>query len=139
LLGVVQREGTAPTSRAVKIDQRQITTPSGFIGAGTDLAPEDCRQALVFTLTDGVLSSSLGNLGTFTGSLFQALTPGDDFDIREVFSVINGELNWFNPAFLGSRASFCQVSGDQIYATFSTPSTFPDNCTPITLKVFDSK
>ncbi|KAK7750440.1 hypothetical protein SLS62_007629 [Diatrype stigma] len=108
---------------------------AGFVGGAGPVNPTSCTDATVFTLVDGVLGVGGEAISTDPGVAFMAFAVGDG-SISVTFTVVDGVLYWYNAAFVGGVAGFCQVpASGQVYATFSTPDVVPLGCVPVQLVV----
>lgn len=58
--------------------------------------------------------------------------------ISTTFTVVNGVLFWYNDAFFGGQAGFCQIASGQVYATFGAPGTGPANCNAVSIVVYQA-
>ncbi|CAJ2503750.1 Uu.00g111440.m01.CDS01 [Anthostomella pinea] len=139
LLGVIPGDASANQKRGIRGIRRQ-TAPasSGFISGAGPINPDVCTDATLFSLTDGELISGGQAVSTEPGVAFAPIRVSPTGSISTTFSVVNGLLEWYNAAFLDGKAGFCQVAPGQVYATFSTPSTFPAGCEVVSLVVYEA-
>ncbi|KAK8103736.1 uncharacterized protein PG998_010769 [Apiospora kogelbergensis] len=108
----------------------------GFVGGAGPINPASCSDATPFNLTQGRLTSGGQAVATDPGVPFMAIrvTPGGS--ISTTFTVVNGILAWYNPAFFGGQAGFCQVASGQVFATFGAPGTGPAGCGTVSVVVY---
>ena len=110
----------------------------GFIGAAGPINPTSCSDATPFNLTQGRLVSGGQFVATEPNVPFIELKVVPAGSISTTFTVVNGVLFWYNAAFVGGQAGFCQVASGQVYATFGAPGTGPANCNTISIVVYQA-
>ncbi|KAI1335317.1 hypothetical protein F5Y15DRAFT_419983 [Xylariaceae sp. FL0016] len=137
LLGVIPGDADQNQKRGVAALRRQATD-GGFIGGAGPVNPASCDDATLFSLTNGELRSGGQPIATDPGVAYIPIHVNPTASISTTFSVVNGILHWYNTAFAGGEAGFCQVASGQVYATFAAPSTFPAGCAVVSIVVYES-
>jgi hypothetical protein len=96
-----------------------------------------CQFATAFALINNQLYADRHLVSTNGSTPYQPLvasstasvTPGG---ISTGFSLVNGVLQWSDPNFASSTATFCLSPSNTVYVV-SDPSSTPSGCIPVTL------
>ncbi|KAK7984810.1 hypothetical protein PG988_002432 [Apiospora saccharicola] len=110
----------------------------GFIGAAGPINPASCSDATPFNLTQGRLMSGGEMIATDPNVPYIPMKVVPGGSISTTFTVVNGILFWYNAAFFGGQAAFCQIASGQVYATFGAPGTGPANCNAVSIVVYQA-
>ncbi|KAH6653815.1 aspartic peptidase domain-containing protein [Truncatella angustata] len=142
ILGVIAARGAAqnattglslPLSSRSSAKKRQ--TDGGFIGGAGPVNPSSCSSASNFRLTNGQLISGGQIVNTEPGIAFMPLRVSPYGSINNTFVVVGNALHWFNDAFSGGEAGFCQMSDEQVVVTFAEIGV-PADCVPVSLAIY---
>ncbi|KAK8122555.1 hypothetical protein PG984_011225 [Apiospora sp. TS-2023a] len=110
----------------------------GFIGAAGPINPASCSDATPFNLTQGRLMSGGEMIATDPNVPYIPMKVVPGGSISTTFTVVNGILFWYNAAFSGGQAGFCQIASGQVYATFGAAGTGPANCNAVSIVVYQA-
>ncbi|KAH8908184.1 hypothetical protein BR93DRAFT_604335 [Coniochaeta sp. PMI_546] len=126
IFGVIPTGADAIARRA--IEKRQFAGGNGFVGAAGPVNPTDCSLATPFRFIDGTLSSGGQLISTDPGIAYQPFWVNPTVGaIYTTFALQNGLLVWYNPAFVGVFADFCQDDSGQVWVVFDgVPLQFPN-------------
>ncbi|KAK6199846.1 hypothetical protein LQW54_009828 [Pestalotiopsis sp. IQ-011] len=141
IFGVLADGGAARNRTAAKrslesngmtnLDRRQ--SDGGFIGGAGPANPASCSDASGFDLTDGQLTSGGELVATEPGvaSMVLRVSPAGG-SINTTLAVVGGVLHWFNDAFYGGEAAFCQDAGGRVNVVF-TEGGAPAGCAEVSV------
>ncbi|ETS85823.1 hypothetical protein PFICI_03848 [Pestalotiopsis fici W106-1] len=140
--GGAAKNGTSKRSTishgALKLAKRQSN--GGFIGGAGPANPSSCSDASGFGLIDGQLVSNDGGglIATEPGveSMVLRVSPTGG-SINTTFAVVDGILHWFNDAFFGGEATFCQTPDGQVNLVF-TEDGAPAGCGEVSVAVYSA-
>ncbi|KAK7914854.1 hypothetical protein PG985_012557, partial [Apiospora marii] len=110
----------------------------GFIGGAGPVNPVSCSDATPFNLTQGRLESGGQFIATEPNVPFIEMKVVPAGSISTTFTVVNGVLFWYNAAFVGGQAGFCQVPSGQVYATFGGTGTGPAGCNTVSIVAYQA-
>lgn len=114
-----------------------IDTGLGYVASvGVTAA---CAQAFTFAISSGALINiGLGDfVSTDPGVAYISLSTFTSGSITTTFVITNGVLHWYNSAFYGGEAQFCELN-DHIYASF-TSAGGPVGCVRVNLVTYSGK
>lgn len=114
--------------------QTQVDIGLGYVSSNGVSAA--CGQAFKFTIGSGVLiNTGLGDfVSTNPGQQYISLATYTGGSITTNFVIVNGVLHWYNSAFFGGEAQFCELN-NQIYAAF-TSAGGPPGCSRVDLVTY---
>ncbi|KAI8627934.1 hypothetical protein F5Y19DRAFT_440450 [Xylariaceae sp. FL1651] len=135
ILGVIPDIPAAKKKRGVWNMRRQVTT-GGFVGNAGPVNPDSCDQASLFGVEDGQLLAGGQDVATDPGVAYMAFKVMPSGTISTTFSIVNGVLHWYNDAFTGGEAGFCQTADGQVFITFQGDAAAPANCNSVTIVVY---
>jgi len=106
------------------------------VGAAGPVNPTDCTLATPFSFIDGTLSSGGELISTDPGIAYQPFWTNPTVGaISTTFALQDGLLVWYNAAFVGVFADFCQDDGGQVWVVFDGVAP-PFACAPVDLVAF---
>lgn len=137
--GGAAKNGTAKRSTfsAGAMRSRKRQSDGGFVGGAGPANPSSCSDASGFSLVDGQLVTSDGSIvATEPGveSMVLRVSPTGG-SINTTFAVVDGVLHWFNDAFFGGEATFCQTPDGQVNLVF-TEDGAPDGCGEVSIAAY---
>ncbi|KAI0542778.1 hypothetical protein GGR58DRAFT_170800 [Xylaria digitata] len=100
----------------------------GFVGGAGPSNPNTCDQATLFGVRGGRLVSGTQSVATDPGVPFMPFRVFPTGSISTTFTIVNGVLHWYNAAFTGGEAEFCQTTDGSVYIEFQGDGSGPANC-----------
>ncbi|KAF2964240.1 hypothetical protein GQX73_g9331 [Xylaria multiplex] len=117
---------TPPTKRGAYNVRRQSF--GGFIGGAAPSNPSSCDKATLFGIRGGRLVSGTQSVATDPGVPYIPFRVSPTGSISTTFTIINGLLHWYNAAFTGGEAVFCQTVDGAVYAELLGDAPGPAGC-----------
>ncbi|KAI1810697.1 hypothetical protein GGS20DRAFT_162042 [Poronia punctata] len=135
ILQVQQRN--SGTKKRANWNMRRQAGIGGFVGGAGPATPETCDGATPFTLEAGMLEAGGEAVATDPDIAFIPFRVQPAGSISTTFTIINGLLHWYNPAFTGGEAGFCMVMDtEQVFITFQGAGSGPAGCVAVDIVVY---